>query len=630
MEKGFRSKMTWLHTWSGLIVGWLLFAIFVTGTSAYYRNEITLWMQPELHKSIESKKTLDIAIEKGIEASKKSSNVSVNLPNSRSNTIKIMARTSGPTGHNHGPGGHVHTHGGVPHVHGPNGEEIPIENTKQGANKQTAQAGNKKQQQNQKRGRPKPKIYDASTGEELKGRTTAGGNFLYRFHFELYSVPREVGRWIVGIATMFMFTAIITGIIIHKRIFKDLFTFRAKHNPRGWMDAHILPGVATLPFLIMIIYSGLILLTNPIMPWAQKVHFGDNPRAMKQTNNQQNKNTSKAVATQIEVPSLNKDFQRIINANAKRAINKYDNKNAHRIVRANLNRQLTVYEKTRQNTSKEKKKDSNGITKEQILAVLKNAQKIWPNNIGAFTLIKDTSTNTFKIQVNPKDQTSIFSFKRDRESATFDAKTAKLIEQKNVPTTNSIISNTNTALVSLHQAHFADSTLRFIFFVTGILGTVLAGTGLILWTEKRKKKNQDKKSFGFYLVEKLNLGTIMGIFIAIAIYFIANRLIPADASSRNTTEILAFFVAWGAVYFYAFIKDTKKAWKELLIYGVLIYLHLPIINAISSYETISSIYNRDNILIYFDIFFIFTAAVFALVLFILGRREKRLLIGEKK
>ena len=31
-QEGFRQAMSWLHTWSGLILGWLLFAIFVTGT----------------------------------------------------------------------------------------------------------------------------------------------------------------------------------------------------------------------------------------------------------------------------------------------------------------------------------------------------------------------------------------------------------------------------------------------------------------------------------------------------------------------------------------------------------------------------------------------------------------------
>ncbi|WP_205904184.1 PepSY-associated TM helix domain-containing protein, partial [Pseudomonas viridiflava] len=40
--------MAWLHTWIGLLFGWLLSAIFLTGTLSYFKDEITQWMQPEV------------------------------------------------------------------------------------------------------------------------------------------------------------------------------------------------------------------------------------------------------------------------------------------------------------------------------------------------------------------------------------------------------------------------------------------------------------------------------------------------------------------------------------------------------------------------------------------------------
>ena len=39
--------MIWLHTYLGIISGWLLFVIFVTGTLSYFTPEITYWMMPE-------------------------------------------------------------------------------------------------------------------------------------------------------------------------------------------------------------------------------------------------------------------------------------------------------------------------------------------------------------------------------------------------------------------------------------------------------------------------------------------------------------------------------------------------------------------------------------------------------
>ena len=49
---GIRQTMSDLHIWTGLLVGWLLYAMFLTGTVAYFRDETSQWMRPELpHQS---------------------------------------------------------------------------------------------------------------------------------------------------------------------------------------------------------------------------------------------------------------------------------------------------------------------------------------------------------------------------------------------------------------------------------------------------------------------------------------------------------------------------------------------------------------------------------------------------
>ena len=47
MKDWFRLSMAWLHTWTGLVVGWVLFFVFLTGTAGYVQIELTRWMQPE-------------------------------------------------------------------------------------------------------------------------------------------------------------------------------------------------------------------------------------------------------------------------------------------------------------------------------------------------------------------------------------------------------------------------------------------------------------------------------------------------------------------------------------------------------------------------------------------------------
>ena len=47
MKEGFRQSMSWLHTWGGLLMGWILFFVFLTGTAGYVEAELDRWMRPE-------------------------------------------------------------------------------------------------------------------------------------------------------------------------------------------------------------------------------------------------------------------------------------------------------------------------------------------------------------------------------------------------------------------------------------------------------------------------------------------------------------------------------------------------------------------------------------------------------
>lgn len=46
--RGIRQTMSDLHIWAGLLTGWFLYAMFLTGTVSYFRDEISQWMRPEL------------------------------------------------------------------------------------------------------------------------------------------------------------------------------------------------------------------------------------------------------------------------------------------------------------------------------------------------------------------------------------------------------------------------------------------------------------------------------------------------------------------------------------------------------------------------------------------------------
>ncbi|HEY0892056.1 MAG TPA: PepSY-associated TM helix domain-containing protein, partial [Cellvibrio sp.] len=62
MKNGFRQSMAWLHTWTGLVVGWVLFFVFVTGNLGRFDTEIDQWMMPEaIPQQVSLQQQIDVA-----------------------------------------------------------------------------------------------------------------------------------------------------------------------------------------------------------------------------------------------------------------------------------------------------------------------------------------------------------------------------------------------------------------------------------------------------------------------------------------------------------------------------------------------------------------------------------------
>ncbi|BCQ59485.1 hypothetical protein PBOI14_12350 [Pseudomonas sp. Boi14] len=207
--------MAWLHTWSGLLFGWLLFAIFLTGTLSYFKDEITHWMQPEAPaRVLNADASLGLAqryLERHAQGAQR---WFIGLPDARQPSLSVGWQAPGKPG---------------------------------------------------ERGAFTEKLLDPATGSEVQVRDTRGGEFFYRFHFQL-QMPYPWGRWLSTMAAMVMFVALISGIITHKKIFKDFFTFRPRKGQRTWLDGHNAVGVLVLPFHLMITYSSLVIFMYMVMP----------------------------------------------------------------------------------------------------------------------------------------------------------------------------------------------------------------------------------------------------------------------------------------------------------------------------------------------------------------------------
>lgn len=109
---------------------------------------------------------------------------------------------------------------------------------------------------------------DPVTGRTLPDSGTLGATgFIFPFHYTLNIELMNLGEWIVGMASMAMLVLCVTGVIIHRKIFAEFFTFRPRAKPRRMLlDLHNLSGVLGLPFHIFLTFSGLVILGATYFP----------------------------------------------------------------------------------------------------------------------------------------------------------------------------------------------------------------------------------------------------------------------------------------------------------------------------------------------------------------------------
>lgn len=215
VREGARQAMAWLHGWTGLLLGWVLFVMCLGGTLSVFKPEIGRWMRPETIATADRAAALTAATGWLAKNAPNSFGWYLTLPNPRMNTVEA---TYDPGG------GFVY------------------------------------------------RALDPITGAPVT-RETLGGDFFYRLHFEL-QLPFPWGRLLASLAAMVLLLGLITGIIAHRRIFKDLFTFRPAKGQRSWLDGHNALGVLPLPFHVMISFTGLLTLATLNMPWAISANYG--------------------------------------------------------------------------------------------------------------------------------------------------------------------------------------------------------------------------------------------------------------------------------------------------------------------------------------------------------------------
>lgn len=218
IRTGFRAAMTQVHDMAGIFTGWLIYVMTLSGTLSVFRSEISLWSRPELKEgAVDPVRATTAAL----------SWLGGHAPHALAWYIAPATARAPFTWVSWEEGGLFHQ-----------------------------------------------RALDPVTGSSETLRDTVGGDFFYRFHFEL-QLPYPWGRLLAGIGAVALVFVLLTGLVAHRRIFQDFFTFRPKKGQRSWLDVHNLAGVAALPFHLTIAFTGAVTLATLLMPWAGLARYPD-------------------------------------------------------------------------------------------------------------------------------------------------------------------------------------------------------------------------------------------------------------------------------------------------------------------------------------------------------------------
>lgn len=249
MGQSFRQAMAYMHTWLGLVLGFVLMACFFFGSVSVFDRELDRWSVPESRGAAQPLPSFDKVIAPMVAGVRpepadlkraagevvgiappgealQATHVFVSMGH-RDSLLNVFTTYDLPNKPKDPNLDHVHTFGHA--------------------------------------------VIDPRTGvrlsPEMEERLQLGTGFFFPMHYSLTWHWQNVGYWIVGLAGLAMLTALVSGVVMHRRIFREFFTFRPeKARLRSTLDLHNMTGVLALPFLFVITLSGIFIFSSIYLP----------------------------------------------------------------------------------------------------------------------------------------------------------------------------------------------------------------------------------------------------------------------------------------------------------------------------------------------------------------------------
>ncbi|WP_341645515.1 PepSY-associated TM helix domain-containing protein [Thauera sp. SDU_THAU2] len=506
MKEGFRARMGDVHTWAGLVLSALLFAIFWTGTLSVFDKEIDRWMMPETRIAIDVPVS-GLSVDKDVlplllERAPASEAWSIVLPGERAPFLSLAYETEGS----------------------------PI---------------------------PRRVRFHPLTLEPLPASHTRGASqFIYPFHHNLTLRKDNIGAWLVGIASIGMLCLLVSGVVIHRKLFADFFTLRLfRRFGRANLDVHNLSGVMLLPFAIVITLSGLVIAHLIYFPQVPDAVFAQVP--------------AQAAAEARPRPAAGEAARAREARGTRQGEGRAARQGEARGSRHGEAAAVRSGEEQEEQQGGEAQAESRGEgarnspARRQFLgqalgrvkvpllgqpaggiasidAMIAATEREWGPGTISMVRISNPGDAGGVAAVRPNN---IHNVTQRLDNKRFSLATGEPIKSFEATPTVNVWS----FIAGMHYLQFSHWSLRWLYFLGGLGGCVMIATGLLHWTQAR---NKGKRGAGLNvaLMNVLNIGTVTGIIAATGAFLLANRALDgreqfAGIASRDL-EVDVFFHVW--------------------------------------------------------------------------------------
>ncbi|HEY0917037.1 MAG TPA: PepSY-associated TM helix domain-containing protein [Solimonas sp.] len=504
MFSSFRLSMTWVHTWFGLVLGYVLMACFFFGSLSVFDREIDRWAIPETRYEPQPMPSFDkllLPIFKAIEPRQESydeaqKEVHGPLPprekmvagefgaytTHRDPVLSMFSSFDVPNKPKNPNVDHVHVFGGV-----------TID----------------------------PRDGTAISDDKLK----IGSRFFYPLHYSLHLHWLDLGYWIVGFAALIMLVALVTGVVMHRKIFREFFTFRPKkQTQRSVLDLHNLTGVVALPFHFFFAFTGLVIFAGIYLP----------------------------------------------------------------VTGPMFKAQAEAHEKIEEERTG-LPHDPAGVAAPlaSVDAMVVEARRRWAERdmageVGFLGVTHYGDANGYvSVYRAGTDRVTLTG-----QGIHFRASTGEVILEDPQPST---VAGIDDWLTGLHLQHFRHWLLRWFYVLGGLAGCVCIATGFIFFVEKRKRQHARSGSAGVRVVDALAVAAVTGMLVATVTMLVANRLLPPELPARGDWEERIFWLAWLLALLHAGWRSApmaraqrSPAWREQCLALAVLCVAAPLLNWITT------------------------------------------------